>query len=167
MDRIANISSETDTPHDSPPCGFPLSSGIERTRKNRWYHDGGEIGGYDYFPFSDQPGLDIDTIYVLSTLDGVVTKIGFDRFRNPYIEVSNEGYRIKYLHVNPQEELQVGDRVMPGERIGKLSAGKREHSTGQHLHYAIWDIRLGKNIKDHDQFNQCVRPYTPNIFLPR
>jgi hypothetical protein len=143
---------------DSPPCGFPLSSGLEHTVVEKLYHDGGEIKGYDYYPFFKDPDLNLklDEIDVLSTLDGVVTKIGIDWRKNPYIEVSNIRYKTKYVHVTTREGLQVGDRVIPGVALGKLSTGKRENSTGPHLHYAIWSILLGKNIENHDQFNHCI-----------
>jgi len=135
---------------DAPPCGFPLSSGLEHTVVGKLYHDGGEIKGYDYFPTSGK----LDDIHVLSTLDGVVTKIGKDELKNTFVEISNYGFKTKYLHLIIKEGLNVGDRVLPGDDIGII--GDEGNSEGEHLHYAIWSIFLGKNIENHDQFNHCI-----------
>jgi len=144
---------------DSPPCGFPLSSGLEHSRVYGVYHDGGEIKGYDYYPTSGR----LDHVFVLSTLDGIVTKIGIDRKDNTFVEISNDGYKVKYLHVVTREWLEVGDKVIPGEDIGKLSTRKCENSTGPHVHYSIFDKEKGKNVEDQDQFFRCGNGKMPSM----
>jgi len=148
--KISALVPEESQMNDSPPCGFPLSSGLEHTVLEKFYHDGGEIKGYDYFPTSGK----LDDIHVLSTLDGVVTKIGKDKLKNTFVEISNDWYKVKYLHLKIKKGLNVGDRVLPGDDIGII--GSKGNSEGEHLHYAIWSIFLGKNIKNHEQFNHCI-----------
>ncbi|MDR2864857.1 MAG: M23 family metallopeptidase [Spirochaetaceae bacterium] len=73
---------------------------------------------------------------VKATRDGKVTTVGFSPVFGKYIIISHNGdYQSLYAHLNLTSIVQ-GARVTQGEKIGE--AGSTGHSTGPHLHFAIY-----------------------------
>ena len=72
---------------------------------------------------------------VLSTGDGVVSRIGNHPYAGRYIEVEHPGhFTTRYLHLS-QVQVQRGQRVSRGERIAL--SGNTGRSTGPHLHFEL------------------------------
>ncbi len=72
---------------------------------------------------------------VLSTGDGVVSRIGNHPYAGRYIEVEHPGhFKTRYLHLS-QVQVQRGQRVSRGERIAL--SGNTGRSTGPHLHFEL------------------------------
>ena len=80
---------------------------------------------------------------VVSTDDGVVTKVAFEE--NGYgkwIEVDHgNGIKTRYAHLSKQDVAE-GDKVLKGQKIGEV--GSTGRSTGPHLHYE--KIENGKRV---------------------
>ena len=71
---------------------------------------------------------------VISTDDGVVTKVAFDeKGYGKWIEVDHgNGIKTRYAHLSKQDVAE-GDKVLKGQKIGEV--GSTGRSTGPHLHY--------------------------------
>ncbi|TVY08421.1 M23 family metallopeptidase [Paenibacillus cremeus] len=104
--------------------------------------------GYRRDPFTSKlsfhKGMDIagklnDPVYAAA--GGIVHSVGYDKLHghNVVLEHSS-GIRTWYMHLN-QAEVDTGERVVKGQRIGKL--GTTGRSTGPHLHYEV--LRNGKS----------------------
>ena len=72
---------------------------------------------------------------VLTTGDGVVTRVGNHVFAGKYIEIEHPGpFKTRYLHLS-RILVQRGQRVRRGERIAL--SGNTGRSTGPHLHFEL------------------------------
>ena len=72
---------------------------------------------------------------IYATADGVVTFAGWQTGYGRIIKVQHEfGIETRYPHLNAIQ-VEVGQRVSRGERIGDM--GNSGRSTGSHLHYEI------------------------------
>ena len=72
---------------------------------------------------------------VYATGDGVVTHAGRMGAYGNLIKISHElGTETRYAHLS-RVNVQVGQRVSQGERIGDM--GNTGRSTGSHLHYEV------------------------------
>ncbi len=72
---------------------------------------------------------------VLSTGDGVVTRVKDHPFAGKYIEIQHSGqYVTRYLHLS-RILVKKGQRVKRGEMIAK--SGNTGRSTGPHLHFEL------------------------------
>ena len=75
---------------------------------------------------------------IYATADGVVKKAGWSSGYGRLITIQHEfGIETRYAHLNSMD-VQVGQRVSRGERIGAM--GNSGRSTGPHLHY---EVRVG------------------------
>lgn len=75
---------------------------------------------------------------IYATADGVVTHAGWSSGYGRLIKIQHEfGIETRYAHLNAMD-VQVGQRVSRGERIGAM--GNSGRSTGPHLHY---EVRVG------------------------
>lgn len=75
---------------------------------------------------------------IYSTADGVVTHAGWSSGYGRLIKIRHDfGIETRYAHLNSMD-VQVGQRVSRGERIGAM--GNSGRSTGPHLHY---EVRVG------------------------
>jgi murein DD-endopeptidase MepM/ murein hydrolase activator NlpD len=114
------------------PTGIPLQSDFRITSGFGIRND----------PFTGQlamhEGLDFVASHgtpVVSTANGVVTRSALDGSFGNVIEVSHiEGYTTRYAHLS-RRDVQVGDKVARGEKLGLL--GSTGRSTGPHLHYEV------------------------------
>ncbi|MFI3226375.1 MAG: M23 family metallopeptidase [Clostridia bacterium] len=81
-------------------------------------------------------GIDLATLdnpLVFSTLDGVVTDIGFDEIYGNYVRILHaDGYESFYGHMS---EIYATDDVLQGDVIGLI--GDTGMATGEHLHFEI------------------------------
>jgi len=106
---------------------YPISSGFG----NRYDPITGKL--------SFHSGLDLPAPFgtpVYATADGVITKIGFEKYGlGLYIVVDHQnGFETIYGHLS-KFHYKEGDTLEQGELIARVgSIGK---STGNHLHYAI------------------------------
>lgn len=72
---------------------------------------------------------------VLTTGDGVVTRVGNHVFAGKYIEIEHPGpFKTRYLHLS-RILVDRGQRVRRGERIAL--SGNTGRSTGPHLHFEL------------------------------
>lgn len=70
---------------------------------------------------------------IVSSGDGVVTRVENHPFAGKYIEIEHSGqYKTRYLHMS-RIDVRRGQRISRGERIGLSGATGRV--TGPHLHY--------------------------------
>ena len=75
---------------------------------------------------------------IYATADGVVTSAGWSSGYGRLIKIQHEfGIETRYAHLNKMN-VNVGQRVSRGERIGDM--GNSGRSTGPHLHY---EVRVG------------------------
>ncbi|MEL6840140.1 MAG: M23 family metallopeptidase [Pseudomonadota bacterium] len=75
---------------------------------------------------------------IYATADGVVTHAGWSSGYGRLIKIRHDfGIETRYAHLNAMD-VQVGQRVSRGERIGAM--GNSGRSTGPHLHY---EVRVG------------------------
>ncbi|MEO0831592.1 MAG: DUF5930 domain-containing protein, partial [Pseudomonadota bacterium] len=75
---------------------------------------------------------------IYATADGVVTQAGWASGYGRLIKIQHDfGIETRYAHLNSMD-VQVGQRVSRGERIGAM--GNSGRSTGPHLHY---EVRVG------------------------
>jgi len=83
-------------------------------------------GGADY-------SLKDDT--VISLCDGSVTGLGRSARLGGFIEISAGELLLRYASLAPAEDLQIGERVRMGDRLGTADAGMTgEAWLGAHLH---------------------------------
>ena len=104
---------------------------------------------------------------VLSTGDGIVTRVGNHRFAGRYIDIQHGGqYKTRYLHLH-RVLVKKGQMIKRGQTIAL--SGNTGRSTGPHLHFELHingrpvdpmkaDIPLSQSIakKDKDEFLKTV-----------
>lgn len=72
---------------------------------------------------------------VLTTGDGIVTRIGDHPFAGKYIEIEHHGqFQTRYLHLH-RILVRKGQRVERGQRIAQ--SGNTGRTTGPHLHFEL------------------------------
>ncbi len=72
---------------------------------------------------------------VMTTADGVVTRVGRHRYAGRYVEIEHPGsYKTRYLHLS-RAVVKTGQRVKRGQRIAL--SGNTGRSTGPHLHFEL------------------------------
>lgn len=91
-------------------------------------------GGFAFHPGVDFPGpYGSDVVAVAA---GVVTWNGVRPGYGNVVEIDHgNGYKTRYAH-NSKNLVSVGDRVKPGQLIGKM--GSTGRSTGSHVHLEVW-----------------------------
>lgn len=124
----------------------------QRTTPTYWPTDSTRITshyGYRRDPFTRRSafhgGIDIggksgDPIYAAA--DGIVTSAGYSRGHGYNVTIKHpSGIITRYAHLR-KYEVEKGQKVLQGERIGQL--GSTGRSTGPHLHFEV--IEDGKNV---------------------
>lgn len=105
---------------------------------------------------------------ILSTGDGVITRIGDHPYAGKYIEVEHPGqFKTRYLHLS-RTSVKRGQNVVRGQQIAL--SGNTGRSTGPHLHFELHvsnrpvdplkaDIPRAKRIPPHEMvaFNSKVK----------
>lgn len=72
---------------------------------------------------------------VVTTGDGVVTRVGNHPFAGRYVEIDHHGqFKTRYLHLS-RVQVKRGQNVSRGDRIAL--SGNTGRSTGPHLHYEL------------------------------
>lgn len=72
---------------------------------------------------------------ILSTGDGVVTRIGDHPYAGKYLEISHAGqFKTRYLHLS-RIQVRQGQQVRRGQRVAL--SGNTGRSTGPHLHFEL------------------------------
>lgn len=91
-------------------------------------------GGFAFHPGVDFPGpYGSDVVAVAA---GVVTWNGVRPGYGNVVEIDHgNGYKTRYAH-NSKNLVNVGDRVKPGQLVGKM--GSTGRSTGSHVHLEVW-----------------------------
>jgi len=80
--------------------------------------------------------------------DGQIASVGFDSGRGNYVIIDHgNGISTHYFHMAALSQLQVGDSVERGARIGAV--GSTGNSTGAHLH---WETHVNGTAIDPRQF---------------
>lgn len=96
------------------------------------------------------PGIDLRAAPgtpVHATAAGVVTIAGWTGGYGNLVEIDNgNGIRTRFGHLS-EIGVRVGDRIMPGEEIGR--SGSTGRSTGPHLHY---EVRIDGQAVDPTRF---------------
>lgn len=99
--------------------------------------------GYRIDPFTGRPnfhaGLDLaafERAPVVSTSPGIVSFAGVRTGYGYTVEIDHgHGFKTRYGHLR-DIQVQRGDRVAIGQRVGSM--GSTGRSTGTHLHYEVW-----------------------------
>ena len=90
----------------------------------------GKVGPHNGTDFATPTGTK-----VLSTGDGVVTRVGNHPFAGKYIDIKHGGqYKSRYLHLH-KVLVRRGQEVSRGQVIAQ--SGNSGRSTGPHLHYEL------------------------------
>ncbi|MFC1590988.1 M23 family metallopeptidase [Thermodesulfobacteriota bacterium] len=94
-------------------------------------------------------GLDISGrkgAHIIATADGVVKKVGYNRFIGYYVEVEHDGrFSTKYGHML-KYVVKKNQHIRRGEVVGHM--GTTGMSTGYHLHYEVVDT--GKKVNPYN-----------------
>lgn len=112
----------------------------------RWYYTGGPHGGWDsgsawaaldFAPPTEQTGCDISTSWVLAAAVGPVVRaeegmVVQDLYGDG---IEQTGWTIHYMHIDTSDRVQVGQHLIPGDRVGHPSC-EGGYSTATHLHFA-------------------------------
>jgi murein DD-endopeptidase MepM/ murein hydrolase activator NlpD len=86
---------------------------------------------------------------IKAAMDGKVSSVGFNSIYGKYIILSHGSeYQTLYAHLS-QVSVKQGDRVNQGVKIGEV--GSTGHSTGNHLHFAIY--KNGRAVNPLDFLN--------------
>lgn len=89
----------------------------------------------DIDPF--HTGLDIANnkgTDIVSSTDGVVTKVANNKYNGNFIEITNGKVITKYAHLD-SVSIKNGSNVKAGDVIGKM--GETGYATGPHLHFEV------------------------------
>ncbi|MFY0663654.1 MAG: peptidoglycan DD-metalloendopeptidase family protein [Natronospirillum sp.] len=111
---------------------------------------------------------------VLTTGDGVVTRVGNHPFAGRYVEIQHGGqYKTRYLHLD-RVLVNRGQTVARGQRIAQ--SGNTGRSTGPHLHFELHingrpvnpmtaNIPLAQSVPDEElpAFDQRVQEQTAQL----
>ncbi len=104
-----------------------------------------------------------DLHWVVSAEAGEVTQIGS---YSVYV-ISADGTRHRYLHMNPERlEVEVGDQVERGQRLGLVSNAFNGTPTTIHLHYDIFQTVEGVGASYVPTYMSLVRSYEELIGQP-
>ncbi|WP_152395104.1 M23 family metallopeptidase [Paenibacillus guangzhouensis] len=113
------------------PTGWPTTS--HRLTSNFGYRRDPMTGRAAYHAGVDIAGKVGDPVFAAA--DGKVITTGSDNSRGKYIVIEHaKGYDTWYMHLS-RIEVDEGDVVVKGDRIGRL--GNTGRSTGPHLHFQI------------------------------
>jgi len=83
---------------------------------------------------------------VVAAMDGRVSALGFDRTYGNFIIITHSGgFQTLYAHLHTTA-VRRGDQVRQGARIGTV--GSTGHSTGPHLHFAVYRNNRAVNPLD-------------------
>jgi len=76
---------------------------------------------------------------VLSTTEGVVTRVGTNRLGGQVVWVLGPGRQMHYYaHLDGYADIAAGDHVMPGTPLGYVGDTGNARGTPPHLHYGIY-----------------------------
>ena len=92
--------------------------------------------------FETHPAIDYTStdLKVFASANGTVKEIGYNKLHGNYIVLEHaDGYVTKYMSLEAQPTLKVGDSVKQGQELGKMSStqGAEAHK-GDHLHFEIY-----------------------------
>ncbi len=112
--------------------------------RDDWRNAVSSMYGYRLDPFDGHvefhSGIDIARpvgTELVAVFDGIVTDTGYSSGYGNYIELTNDlGQSVYYAHCN-SVEVNYGDDVRTGEKIGEM--GSTGNSTGSHLHFEVKD----------------------------
>ncbi|MDR1114595.1 MAG: M23 family metallopeptidase [Tannerella sp.] len=88
---------------------------------------------------------------VLATLDGTVIYTGFDPYYGNVISLQHKNDFISIYKHNDILLKEIGDRVVAGEAIA-IVGNTGELSTGQHLHFELWNKGAPVNPEEYIAF---------------
>lgn len=99
-------------------------------------------------------GLDIATSEskpVYSILNGIVHSSGYDDSQGNWVVIKDNnsdsstfGYATLYMHLANEPDVQIGESVIKGQKIG--DEGTTGASTGIHLHVEMQDLNRWNNV---------------------
>lgn len=101
---------------------------------------------YKYHKF--HAGIDFsakENSIILSSSDGIVSKIGYNSGYGKYIEITEGDYKLLYAHCN-KILVKQGDLITSGDSIGLV--GSTGIATGPHIHFEI--TKNGKLINPEE-----------------
>ena len=113
----------------------------------KWYYTGGPHGGWDsgsawaavdFAPPTEQMGCDISSYWVLAAATGPVVRAEDGAVvQDVYGDgIEQTGWTILYMHIDTSDRVQVGQHLVPGDRVGHPSC-EGGYSTATHLHFAL------------------------------
>ncbi len=92
--------------------------------------------------WTEHPGIDIeaqDGSDVKACFDGTVIDLGEDPLYGKYVVIDHgDGYISKYYNLKDLKDIQIGDIVRQGEKIGEVGTSSNiEYMDPPHLHFEI------------------------------
>lgn len=70
-------------------------------------------------------------------------------------EIGGKTYQSKYFHLKKDSvTVKEGDTVKKGQKIAEI--GKTGCSTGEHLHFELYDVNAKKNLNPSNLFSNCT-----------
>lgn len=98
--------------------------------------------------WTEHPGIDIEAqegSAVKACFDGTVIDLGEDPLYGKYVVIDHgDGYISKYYNLKDLKDIQIGDIVRQGEKIGEVGTSSNiEYMDPPHLHFEI--IYNGEN----------------------
>jgi len=123
-----------------PPLQLPFEDGVP------WLYSGGPHGGWDtgsawaaidFAPMAKDLGCQPSNEWVVASADGIITRSDHGAVvqsidGDPYDQT---GWSILYMHIEPRDRVEIGARLVAGDKIGHPSC-EGGISTGTHLHIA-------------------------------
>jgi murein DD-endopeptidase MepM/ murein hydrolase activator NlpD len=131
------------------PFGNPVKTAVRYTSGFGGRND--PLGrGHRMHEGQDMAGAHGSPIY--ATADGVITYAGWESGYGRLVKIRHDfGIETRYGHLS-QINVNVGERVSRGERIGDM--GNTGRSTGTHLHY---EVRLSGNAVNPMTYIKAAR----------
>lgn len=100
------------------------------------------------------------TAPIYSINDGVVIDKGYNNSSGNYVWIktiiNNNTFLHRYLHMERETPLNIGDNVKRGEIIGNM--GNTGDSTGNHLHFELWKCPINYKFNWNDRSKYAVNP---------
>ena len=139
VDPSSNVHKTYDTSDGSENVVVKLSTGDGASKEIIWpiSGTGNIVRRYD----DTHQGTDIGAVEgtdVISVFDGTVEEVGFNDSEGNFLTImSEQGWKVKYSHLQDNPKVSKGDKVETGDVVGAV--GNTGQSTGPHLHLELYN----------------------------
>lgn len=138
----------------------PVEGVRPRALRDTWggaRSEGRRHEGIDIFARRDTP--------VLSTTEGIVTRVGTNRLGGLVVWVTGPGgQRHYYAHLERYADVEAGMRIEAGRVLGYVGDSGNAKGTPPHLHYGIYDT--GGALNPYPLLRATTAPAAPAGAVP-